>query len=96
MKLSMTDILFALSDALDCVEHELLGVTTYHAKRVAYLSACMGKQMGLTKEEQTDLAGLSILHDNALTEYIYEEYQNQNYDSIHKGVIDLAPHCIQG
>ena len=38
MKLCMNDVPYAISDALDCVEHEYLGATTYHARRVAFLS----------------------------------------------------------
>ncbi|MCI2057754.1 MAG: hypothetical protein LKJ80_00920 [Oscillibacter sp.] len=35
MKFDFDAALFALSYALDCVEHDLLGVTTNHGKRVA-------------------------------------------------------------
>ena len=70
MKISLNDILFALSFALDAVEHELLGVTTNHGKRVALLAAAVGSRMGLSGEALTDLACCAVLHDSALTEYI--------------------------
>ena len=73
MKLDLTDMLYALSFALDEVEMEILGVETGHGKRVAYLSVLMGKEAGFRREELRDFAGCCILHDNALTEFIHEE-----------------------
>ncbi|MCH5210583.1 MAG: HD domain-containing protein [Oscillospiraceae bacterium] len=73
MKLDLTDMLYALSFALDRVEAELLGVDTGHGRRVAYLSLLMGKEAGFRDEELRDFTGCCMLHDNALTEYIYEE-----------------------
>ena len=46
MKLDLTDMLYALSFALDKVEAELVGVNTGHGKRVAYLAIRMGKAAG--------------------------------------------------
>ena len=73
MKLDLTDMLYALSFALDKVESELLGVGTGHGKRVAYLSLLMGKEAGYRDEELRDFIGCCLLHDNALTEFIYQE-----------------------
>lgn len=73
MKLDLTDMLYALSFALDNVEAGLLGLDTGHCRRVAYLSVIMGKAAGYAEEELRDFAGCCMLHDNALTEYIHEE-----------------------
>ena len=73
MKLDLTDMLYALSFALDKIEAELLGVDTGHGRRVAYLSLLMGKEAGFHNEELRDFIGCCLLHDNAFTEYIYEE-----------------------
>lgn len=73
MKLDLTDMLYALSFSLDKVEASLLGIDTGHGKRVAYLSLLMAKEVGLSGEELRDFVGCCILHDNALTEFIYEE-----------------------
>ena len=73
MKLDLTDMLYALSFALDRVEAELVGVYTGHGKRVAYLSILMGKEAGFGEEELRDFIGCCLLHDNALTEFIREE-----------------------
>ncbi|MCH5344886.1 MAG: HD domain-containing protein [Acetatifactor sp.] len=76
MKLDLTDMLYALSFALDKVEVELLGVDTGHGKRVAYLAFLMGEEAGYQEEELRDFIGCCLLHDNALTEYIHEELSN--------------------
>ena len=73
MKLDLTDMLYALSFALDKVEAELVGVGTGHGKRVAYLSILMGKNAGFHEEELRDFIGCCLLHDNALTEFIHDE-----------------------
>lgn len=75
MKISFNDMLYAISFALDMVEYQLLGVSTFHSPRVAYIATQMGRQFGLEKEKLSDLAACSIMHDNALTEYIREEYK---------------------
>ena len=73
MKLDLTDMLYALSFALDKVEEELLGICTGHGKRVAYLAVLMGKEAGFCEEELRDFIGCCLLHDNALTEFIHDE-----------------------
>ena len=73
MKLDLTDMLYALSFALDKAEIELLGVETGHGRRVACLSMFMAEEAGIRGEELRDLVGCCILHDNALTEFIHEE-----------------------
>lgn len=78
MKISMTDLLYATSFALDSVEAEMLNASTYHSKRVAYLSVLMGRRLGWTDEQLTDIACCSILHDNALTEYAKVELGKGN------------------
>ena len=73
MKLDLTDMLHAMTFALDKVEAELLGVDTGHGKRVAALSLYMGREAGLREEELRDFVGCCLLHDNALVEFIREE-----------------------
>ena len=73
MKLDLTDMIYALSFALDKVEMELLGVETGHNRRVACLSLFMAEQAGIKGEELRDYVGCCVLHDNALAEFIHEE-----------------------
>ena len=75
MRLDLTDLLYALSFALDKVETELLGLDTGHGKHVAYLALLMGEEAGFREEELRDFVGCCLLHDNALTEYIHEEFE---------------------
>ena len=73
MRLDLTDMLCALSFALDKVEEELLGIETGHGRRVAYLALLMAEEAGYQGAELRDFVGCCLLHDNALTEYIHEE-----------------------
>lgn len=76
MKLDLTDMLYALSFALDNVEVEILGVDTGHGRHVAYLALLMGREAGFDEEELRDFVGCCLLHDNALTEFIHDELTN--------------------
>ena len=73
MKLDLTDLIYALSFALDKVEYELLGLETGHGRRVACLCLFMAECAGISGEELRDYIGCCVLHDNALTEFIHEE-----------------------
>ena len=64
MELDVLGLFSACSYALDCVEAELVHVTSKHAKRVAYMSVCMAEQMGVQGKELQDLAVCALLHDN--------------------------------
>lgn len=75
--------LYALSFALDAVEHELKGVKEGHGKRVAWLSERMARETGYTESELIDLAGIAILHDNALS-------SSMGTDA------DEGTHCLDG
>ena len=81
MKLNLTDTLYALSFALDTVQYEMGGISNEHGKNVAFISYLMGKYLNYDNDKLNDLVGLAILHDNAFTEYVREEYNNgQLYD----------------
>ncbi len=96
MKICLNDILYAFSYALDCVEHDLVGVTTQHSKRVAYICMFLGKGFGLNELQLNDLVACSLLHDNALTEYIQEEHINGVDIIKDKNKIDIGAHCVIG
>ena len=76
MRLDLTDLLYALSFALGKVETELLGIETGHGRRVAYFSLLMAMEAGMRGEELRDFVGCCLLHDNALTEFIFDELSN--------------------
>ena len=89
LQINMTQMLSAISNALDCVEGELIGVSMHHAKRLACLCAYLGRKMGLSEEELFDLCACALLHDNALPEYLATEYHIEKE-------MDLGAHCISG
>ena len=107
MKLDLTDLIYALSFALDKVEYELLGLETGHGRRVACLCLFMAEHAGISGEELRDYIGCCVLHDNALTEFIHEELDNFKYitDESEKRPSDAADtesvecisnHCVIG
>ena len=107
MKLNLTDMLYALSFALDTVQYEMGGISNEHGKHVAFISYFMGKYLNYDNDKLNDLVGLAILHDNAFTEYVREEYNNGellDYDTllddqinkIRTGFLALPRHNVIG
>lgn len=90
MKLERTKLVAVLSEALDSVEKELLGVTDHHAKRVAMLCVGMAEHLGLVQEERSALAISALLHDSALSEY------REGYHGGRGTAEALRGHCILG
>lgn len=97
MELDVMGLIGAVSYALDCVEAELAHVTDRHAKRVAYMSVCIAKELGTGADALQDLTICALLHDNALTQYISEELNNDipSFDVI-KHAPTLGIHCVYG
>ena len=97
MELDVLGLLSACSYALDCVEAELVHVTSKHARRVAYMSVCTAQQMGIQGKKLQDLAVCALLHDNALTQYIQEELHSDiSQASVTHELPQLGAHCISG
>jgi HD-GYP domain-containing protein (c-di-GMP phosphodiesterase class II) len=86
----MDSLIKSIATALDIVEGSLLGASTNHGKRIAVLCAKMGKALGKTTEEITALAVCALLHDNALTEYIFSERTGADHDPA------MKKHCEFG
>jgi HD-GYP domain-containing protein (c-di-GMP phosphodiesterase class II) len=84
----MDQLIKSIAMALDIVEGQLLGASTHHGKRIATLSAAMGKYMGMDEAELSALTTCALLHDSALTEYILAE--REGYAPA------LAIHCTEG
>lgn len=51
-------------------------------------------KMGITGDALQDLAACSLLHDNALTQYIYEEFHNDLTKIIRKYNVKAAWHPL--
>ena len=86
----MDSLIKTIATVLDTVEHELLGASTNHGKRIAVLCAKMGTALGKTPEEIASLANCALLHDNALTEYILSERTGDHKDPA------MKKHCEYG
>ena len=84
----MDSFIKVLAHALDMVEIALLGASTNHGKRIAVLSAEMGKRLGLDEDRLSGMISCAMLHDNALTESEsvmpgWEQEQNPKSLGIH-------------
>jgi len=86
----MDSIIRAIVSALDLVEHDLVGSSSNHGKRIAVLCSKMGKILGKSPDEITALAICAMLHDNALTEYIFAQRTGGHNDPI------MQKHCEYG
>ncbi len=96
MRICLNDLLNQLSYAIDCVEMELIGVTSFHSKRVAAIAAQVGRYLKLDERSLVNLAALSLMHDNALAECIQVEY-NVNNEKLNKGRhFSVSEHCAIG
>lgn len=91
MRILLNELLFSLSKALDCVESELLGVTSNHGKRVACVSMRLCRALGLPDDEVFDMGCCAVLHDNALTSYMLQAGQGGL-----ERLEGFAVHCEKG
>lgn len=98
IEFNFIEVLFALSYALDCVEHDLIGVTTNHGKRVATLAMCIGEKLGLLteKEDKQILSACAVMHDCALSEYIQDEFAGSYIAAAGETLPNLGVHCTMG
>lgn len=68
MHFNLNSFLTAVSNMVDFAEMDLLGVATNHGRRVAYISARMGREAGFSAPKVSDTIAQAMLHDNGLTE----------------------------
>lgn len=96
MKFDLNEFLSSVSNVLDAVEIDLFGIPTNHSKRIAYISARIGYELGLNPEEIFDLAALSLMHDNGATMKIFED--NTKHTLREKMLIteEISDHCTIG
>jgi len=96
MQFSLNDFLIAVSFALDFVEKDRLGMQSNHGKRTAYLTVCIARRLNLTEEEIYDVAALSILHDNGLSESSLYEQLPEEWDHAVTRFEGTKGHCVIG
>jgi HD-GYP domain-containing protein (c-di-GMP phosphodiesterase class II) len=96
MKINLNKLLLSLSYTLDFVEMDVLGVTSNHSKRVAYIACRLGKYLGMNENELFDLVTCTILHDNGVNKYMLDLVARAN-TSRRKLILENAEeHCIIG
>lgn len=93
MKVAINDLLRAISTALDHVEAEAAGVTTYHAQRVAYLAVLIGKELTLEQDALVYLFAAALLHDNALFKFLDEDADEGVPNWVEE---EIGAHCKDG
>jgi HD-GYP domain-containing protein (c-di-GMP phosphodiesterase class II) len=86
----MDQLINAIATALDIVEGELLGASTHHGKRISVLVTRMGRELGMSEDQVRILGTCALLHDNALTEYIFSERAGRMHDPA------MKLHCEYG
>ncbi len=76
MNFNLNSFLEAISFALDCVEIDILGATSNHSRRVAYISLRLAECFKMNDEERFDLCSFAMLHDNGLSEEVFHTDAN--------------------
>ncbi|QAT41294.1 HD domain-containing phosphohydrolase [Clostridium sp. JN-9] len=96
MLLNLNEFLTSVSFALDFVEMDILGMTSNHGKRTAYISIKIAEQLNFGTDELKDISALAILHDNGISySGLGDDLSNmdsQNLDMFEKN----KWHCIVG
>lgn len=96
MIFNLNEFLTAISFALDFVEMDILGVTSNHSKRVAYISLRIAEKLKLSEEEIFDMVSLALLHDNGVSErMLYDKLNGKPMDSL-QPIEKVRGHCIVG
>ncbi|GMQ57573.1 HD-GYP domain-containing protein [Vallitalea sediminicola] len=96
MEINLNKLLLSLSYTLDFVEMDILGVTSNHSKRVAYIANIIGKQLNMKDEERFDLVACCVLHDNGVTEYMLKETAGIKRSKRKKMLENVKEHCTIG
>ena len=96
MVFNLNEFLMAVSFALDFVEIDILGVSSNHSKRVAYIALKLADVFKLTPEEKYDIVALSILHDNGASEKVLHDALNSRQMKNINILESIKEHCIIG
>lgn len=96
MLFNLNEFLMAISFTLDFVEMDILGVTSNHGKRTAYISLKIAEKLGFSEEELHDIVALAILHDNGISEKsLHDSFIKDNSVSP-KSIERIKEHCTIG
>jgi HD-GYP domain len=92
MNFNVNELLNSLSFALDYVEGDLMKNVTNHGRRVAYISARIGKKLQLSSHDLFDLISYSLLHDNGVTKSLLHAANSGEYFQVELNRM----HCVEG
>ncbi len=79
MKIVLAELVYAVSEALDCLEKYFFGITSNHSRRVSYMSSLMAEEMGIDDRKRVLLTEAACLHDNALSEF-FRDWSSPAYE----------------
>jgi len=96
MLFNLNEFLMAISFTLDFVEIDILGVTSNHGKRTAYISLRIAEELGFNREELHDVVALAILHDNGVSEKSLHDRVLVDDSVDVKSVERIKEHCTIG
>lgn len=83
MVIDLHQAILDLSKSFDRVDCRVFGDLSNHGERVAVLGYAIGAQLGLPKTILFELMSISLLHDTAMANYLYDERSH------HSGNISL-------
>jgi HD-GYP domain-containing protein (c-di-GMP phosphodiesterase class II) len=86
----------SVSFVLDFLEIDILGVSSNHGKRTAYISLHVAKVLGLNDNELHDIVALAILHDNGVSEKALHDRFLKISSIQAKSVDRIKEHCSIG
>ena len=92
MNINVNELLNSLSFTLDYVENDLISNVTNHGRRVAYISARIGKKLKLSTHDLFDLISYSLLHDNGVTKSLLQTKITDDYFQVELS----QKHCVEG
>ncbi len=96
MKINLKEFLMSLSMCLDFVEIDILGATTNHSRRVAYISLKLGELFNFSEDEKFELFSYAVLHDNGLSEEtVFTQLNYKGLDRLDR-IENLSEHCDIG
>lgn len=96
MNINLNELLLSLSYTLDFVEMDVLGVTSNHSKRVAYIANQLAVELEMAWEERYDLVACAILHDNGVTKYMLDIAARAKNTKKKVVLENVKEHCVIG
>lgn len=92
MKINRNEFVAAFSFTLDFLEKGFRERVTNHGKRVCLIALNLGEAFGFTDEDLFDLFAYAALHDNGITNEVYNVLSQNGVDRLESAL----SHCIKG